>query len=77
VPELWLMAFPQPTIAVDITANFDRKMAALKSHRSQVGDGDHLEVRLREWTGGTAASAGLPEGRLAESFRVVVAGLPG
>jgi LmbE family N-acetylglucosaminyl deacetylase len=71
VDELWLMAFPEPTVAVATTATFDRKLAALRSHRSQVGEGEHLEPMLREWSTGMARAAGLPEGALAEAFRVV------
>ncbi len=71
VPELWIMATERADRVVDATAVFDRKLAALRSHRSQVGDGDHLEDLLRSWMSGTALAAGLPEGRLAESFQVV------
>lgn len=71
VDELWLMASPEATVAVDTTATFGQKVAALRSHRSQVGDGEHLEPMLREWSTGLARSAGLPEGSLAEAFRVV------
>jgi LmbE family N-acetylglucosaminyl deacetylase len=73
VEELWLMAMVESTIAVDTTSVFDRKLAALKSHRSQVGDGEQLEPMLREWGGGIAQAWGLPEGSLAEAFRVVKA----
>jgi LmbE family N-acetylglucosaminyl deacetylase len=71
VDELWLMALATPTIAVETSATFDRKLAALRSHKSQIGDGDQLEPMLREWSGGAAKLAGLPEGALAETFRVV------
>ncbi len=71
VPELWLMALADPTIAVETTPVFDRKVAALKSHRSQVGEGEHIEPLLREWSTGLAKMWGMPEGSLAESFRVV------
>jgi LmbE family N-acetylglucosaminyl deacetylase len=71
VGELWLMAFNSPTVAVDTTATFHRKLAALRCHRSQVGDGEHLEPMLREWSSGSARLAGLPDGSLAETFRVV------
>jgi len=71
VPELWIMATERADRVVDATGVFDRKLAALRSHRSQVGDGDHLEDLLRTWMSGTALAAGLPEGRLAESFQVV------
>jgi LmbE family N-acetylglucosaminyl deacetylase len=69
VTELWLMAAPQPTVTVDITAVFGRKLAALRRHVSQVGAGEHLEAMLREWNGAQSRAAGLAEGRLAESFR--------
>jgi LmbE family N-acetylglucosaminyl deacetylase len=60
--------------AVDATEFFELKLAALRSHRSQVGDGDHLEDLLRGWMSGTALAAGLPDGRLAEAFHVVATG---
>ncbi|MGH9018401.1 MAG: PIG-L deacetylase family protein [Acidimicrobiales bacterium] len=72
VAEVWLMAAPGPDRAMDVTDTFDRKLAALRSHRSQVGDGDGLEERLRQWLSAGARAAGLPDGRLVESFRVVV-----
>jgi LmbE family N-acetylglucosaminyl deacetylase len=71
VPELWLMAAPAPTVVVDTTATFERKVAGLLCHRSQVGEGDGMRERLREWGEGTARQAGLPEGTTAEAFRVV------
>jgi LmbE family N-acetylglucosaminyl deacetylase len=74
VPELWVMATDRADRAVDVTESFDRKLAALRSHRSQVGDGAHLEDLLRGWMSGTAVIAGLPEGSLAESFHVVATG---
>jgi LmbE family N-acetylglucosaminyl deacetylase len=71
VPELWIMATEQADRAVDATAQYDRKLAALRSHRSQVGEGAELDGLLRTWMSGTALAAGLPDGRLAEAFRVV------
>jgi len=71
VPELWIMATERANRVVDATAVYDRKLAALKSHVSQVGDGEHLDELLRGWMGGTALAAGLPQGRLAEAFHVV------
>ena len=71
VDELWVMVMTEPNMAVDTTAVFDRKLAALKSHRSQVGEGEHLEPMLREWSGAIAKEWGLPEGSMAESYRVV------
>ena len=61
-----------PTMVVDTTASIDKKLEALKSHKSQVGDGERLDGMLREWGSLIAKNAGLPKGRLAESFRVLV-----
>ena len=69
VPELWLMAFDPPTIAVDIA--IERKLAALRCHRSQVGDGAHLTALLAGWAEDVAREAGLGEGARAEAFRVI------
>lgn len=71
VRELWLMADPQPTHTVDITRTFDRKLNALRAHRSQTGHLEDLKGMLRSWGTWTAQRAGLPEGRLAEAFRIV------
>ncbi len=71
VAELWMMAAPGADRIVDVTDTFDRKVAALLCHRSQISDGPGLEARLREWLSAGARAAGLAEGRLAESFRVV------
>jgi LmbE family N-acetylglucosaminyl deacetylase len=71
VPELWIMATDRADRVVDTTEFFDLKLAALRSHRSQVGDGDHLEELLTNWMSGTALAAGLPDGRLAEAFHIV------
>jgi LmbE family N-acetylglucosaminyl deacetylase len=72
VAELWMMAAPGTNRVVDVTDTFDRKLAALLCHRSQVGDAEGLDARLREWLTGGATAAGLAPGRLAESFRVVL-----
>ncbi len=71
VPELWVMATERANRVVDATEAYPRKLAALKSHVSQVGDGEHLDDLLKGWMGGTALAAGLAEGRLAEAFHVV------
>lgn len=71
VGEMWIMAHPDPDHPVDITDQFDRKVAALREHRSQTGHRDTLEEFLRMMSGAMAARLGLPEGRLAEAFKVV------
>jgi LmbE family N-acetylglucosaminyl deacetylase len=71
VKEVWLMSSPRPNRAVDVTDVFERKLAALRCHRSQVGEGEGLEQRLRGWLARGARLAGLGEGRLTETFQVV------
>ena len=71
VPELWVMATERADRVVDVTEAFPRKLAALRCHRSQGTDGDHVEPMLRDWMGSTAAAACLGAGRLAEAFHVV------
>jgi LmbE family N-acetylglucosaminyl deacetylase len=71
VPELWLMAAPETSHAVDVTDTFDRKIAALCRHASQIGDPAEIEARVRGWLADNARRAGLPAGRLAEAFRLV------
>jgi LmbE family N-acetylglucosaminyl deacetylase len=71
VDEVWLMASPRADRAVDITDHLERKIAALLCHRSQVGEGDHIEGLIRGWTGRTAVEMGVGEGRYAEAFQVV------
>lgn len=74
VREVWISASPQPTHYVDITDTFSRKMAALRSHASQIADADQLAERLRGMGTRLAEQGGLPEGRLAEAFLVIQAG---
>jgi LmbE family N-acetylglucosaminyl deacetylase len=74
VPQLWLAAFDNPDRAVDVTANFKRKLEALMCHRSQVGEGTGLEERLRSWLEPAGKAAGLPEGGLAEVYKAVWTG---
>ena len=74
VREVWISASPTPTTYVDITDTFPRKVAALRSHVSQISDPDGLEEFLRGWLSRAAEQAGLPDGRLAEAFQVVQTG---
>ncbi|WP_153537956.1 PIG-L deacetylase family protein [Actinomadura macrotermitis] len=72
VREVWLSGGPAPEHYVDVTGQFDRKVAALRAHASQTGHmGDGLPEMLRGWLSGNARAGGLPEGRLAEVFQVV------
>ena len=70
VPEVWIMS-GQANRWVDITDTFERKMAALRSHVSQLTDNDGMVERMRGWGMMNAKEGGLAEGRLAEAFQVV------
>ncbi len=71
VPEVWLMASPTPNHYVDVTDTFADKMRAIHAHVSQLPAPDAVEDRVRTWLSAAAYEAGLPEGRLAESFQIV------
>ena len=72
VAELYVMAFAGPDRVVDVTDAIDKKVEALRCHRSQAPDRDGgLDGRMRAWAGGVAERMGLPPGRLAEAFRFV------
>jgi LmbE family N-acetylglucosaminyl deacetylase len=63
----WLMGPAVKPVAVDVTATMDRKLAALRCHKSQTGDRDietFLRTRLRE----AGRVFGLP---YVETFRVI------
>jgi LmbE family N-acetylglucosaminyl deacetylase len=72
VAETWLMAAPGAAHVVDVTDLYDRKLAALHRHVSQLpGIRGELDAMLRDWLGRNASAAGLPEGRLAEAFQIL------
>ena len=70
VPTVWVMS-SQPTMVVDTTAMFEKKVAALRCHESQVGHREDLEQMLRSWGEQIGKAAGRPDGHLAEGFRPV------
>jgi LmbE family N-acetylglucosaminyl deacetylase len=77
VDEVWLMGGTigvKPDRVVDVTDTADRKLAALRCHRSQYDDWDALEERVRTWLKVTAAEGGLGDDRMAEMFQVVHTG---
>jgi LmbE family N-acetylglucosaminyl deacetylase len=71
VPEIWLTADAAPDHVVEISASFGKKLDALRAHASQTAHNDGLEEQLRGWGAAVAARFGLPDGSLAEAFRVV------
>lgn len=70
VPQTWVVGYPEPNHFVDITDMLPTKIAALRAHESQTAHLD-LEEHLRGWGGELAALGGLPQGRVAEAFRVL------
>jgi LmbE family N-acetylglucosaminyl deacetylase len=72
VPQVWQFGSPADDLAVDVTDVFEAKVRACSAHSSQTPMLDRsVEDELREHLGRTAREHGLPEGRLAESYRVV------
>jgi LmbE family N-acetylglucosaminyl deacetylase len=69
VDEVWVMGTDEPDRFVDVTETIDRKIAALREHVSQMPGVDDLDSLVRNWLAFNAATAELPEGRYAESFR--------
>ncbi len=70
VGELWLMAHPTPTHAVDTTELFERKVEALRCHASQTGHRAGLADFLRQAGESVARRFDLPESHTAEAFLV-------
>jgi LmbE family N-acetylglucosaminyl deacetylase len=72
VPEVWVADGSAESHFVDVTEVYDLKVAALLSHASQMQQPEEeLHTLLRGWMGRQATTAGLPEGRMAEAFRVL------
>ena len=65
--QAWLMGPAIKPVAVDVTATLDRKIAALRCHRSQTGDRD-IETFLRTRLRDAGRVFGLP---YVETFRVI------
>ncbi|MGH9170169.1 MAG: PIG-L deacetylase family protein [Acidimicrobiales bacterium] len=74
VAQVWLMSSPRPDTYVDVSSTIDRKIAALKAHRSQVSQPEQLEVMVRSWAAALSEEAGLGAGHHAEAFQVVDTG---
>jgi len=68
VDEVWMMGSPTPDTWVDVTDTFDRKVAALRRHVSQMDPSRDVSGFLRTFLGANGAAGGLPDGRLAEAF---------
>ncbi|HEV8297236.1 MAG TPA: PIG-L deacetylase family protein [Acidimicrobiales bacterium] len=70
VERMWVNGL-DANLYIDITDVFDRKIAALRSHASQVSSRDNLDETLRSWAAANAQAAGWREGRLAEGYREI------
>jgi LmbE family N-acetylglucosaminyl deacetylase len=69
VRRLYLFWTPTPNAWVDVGGTLERKLRALRAHRSQIRDPEGLEERIRR----SAAEAGAAIGvAAAEAFRVIV-----
>ena len=66
-----MTGFANPDHWVDITDTFPLKVAALKAHASQTAHNSELENMVREWGQRNAGAGGLPEGRIAEGFKIM------
>ena len=53
---------------VDVTATLERKIDALRAHRSQIDDPESLGGRIRSWAAEVGARIGAPA---AECFRII------
>lgn len=71
VKEVWVTGSPQPNHAVDITSTFNKKIAALHAHVSQTAHNKELENMVRSWGEMNAERFELPQGSVAEIFRIV------
>ena len=74
VPEVWLFGGGDGARVVDITAQLDRKLRALRAHESQHEDQDQIASFVAEWGRTIGAQYGLGDGRAGEAFLVVDTG---
>jgi LmbE family N-acetylglucosaminyl deacetylase len=59
----------EPDIWVDITDTLDTKFTALKAHASQIGPGEWIDKRMREWASGDKEKTGI---EYSESYKRMV-----
>lgn len=71
VPQLWVQQRGTGNALVDITDAYDRKLAALLSHESQIPSREWAEGVLGEWARINAEFVGAPAKRMIELFRAV------
>ncbi|MCC6314925.1 MAG: PIG-L family deacetylase [Thermomicrobiales bacterium] len=66
--EIWYFGAERPDKVIDITDTFDRKIDALMAHKSQIGDAEGLDERMRERAREVAEGCDF---ELGEAFKVV------
>jgi LmbE family N-acetylglucosaminyl deacetylase len=71
VSEVWVAEANEINHYSDITTTFDRKIAALLHHTSQITDPDGTRELVRGWNAANATAGGLAEGSFAEAFLVI------
>jgi LmbE family N-acetylglucosaminyl deacetylase len=71
VHQVWLFASTAASVAIDISAGFERKLAARLAHRSQTSDPAALRESWQQRAAQIGRAAGVP---LAEAFTAVEAG---
>jgi LmbE family N-acetylglucosaminyl deacetylase len=75
VGEVWLMGAPRPNRFEDITDVYERKVAAVRCHASQMSDpAGGAPAAMERHLRANAVRCGLGEDRLAEAFQVVRTG---
>jgi LmbE family N-acetylglucosaminyl deacetylase len=72
VLDIFLTGTNEPNLTVDITSTLDKKIAALLEHKSQIGEPEKLEERMRDFAARNAEGTSF---HFAERFRRVQ--LPG
>ena len=79
LPWLWLYAGPEEreNHFVDVSDHVDSKLEAIHVHVSQHPDAETMEATVRRGMRVNAERAGLPAGRSAEAFHVVMVNGPG
>jgi LmbE family N-acetylglucosaminyl deacetylase len=70
VEEVWLSLTNQPTITIDISDFFEIKLIALHEHKSQIGDSEAFDKRMRTTRHTSDSTNESP--RYEESFRRIV-----
>ena len=69
--ETWVFGMERTNHYVDVTGVFERKLAALLEHKSQIKDPAMIRELLTGWLGRQAEAAGWDKEKYAEAFWVI------